>query len=112
MITRKQIEKTWGTPEQWKELCISIVDEFSDLIKRSNLEEVDGWIAKPDACGKPTFQRSGKTILVSIYSEQIEKQKTKFLQDLAAKGRALHKAETDLKTANERIAELLRNKMV
>ena len=95
MITKEQIEKFWGTPEQWKELCISIVD---------------GWVAKPDSCGKPTLQLSGKTILVSIHSEQIEKQKTKFLQDLAAHGRALHKAETDLKTANERIAELLRNK--
>lgn len=31
MITKEQIEKFWGTPEQWKELCLAVLKQGEEL---------------------------------------------------------------------------------
>ena len=63
--------------------------ELRAMIKRSGLYETDGHESASDGCGKPIFRKSGQRILVCKRRMELEQEKTKLLQQLAAKAREI-----------------------
>jgi hypothetical protein len=58
------------------------------LVERSRLYEADGYQAVPDSCGKPVYKK-GLKILVCKRRMELEGEKTKLLQQLAACSRRI-----------------------
>lgn len=89
-------------------------ERLKDIIKRSDLEEVDGTTVDSDGCGKPIIKKTGKILVHKDHVESV-KEKTSLLQKIANMARynaKLREALLGVVAAYERNLEKGRDRII